>query len=229
MLANAHAAPRSFEIWLKADVTIDADGSIESLQWQDQRNQLLIDKAEPQVKRWEFMPGSVDGVPARTESHLTIQVMGVEQTDGTVALKFGNVNTGARARIRAVPRYPPNAARANVSAQVVAEIRLEADGVSIVETLTFNAKRNSYRSEFISAAETAIKSWTFDLERVAGRPVASRVRIPIDFCTSGSNWCEQQEKKRLSTISDAPSAPPGSAVPLTSVVQLVTQVSGREI
>lgn len=229
LVQTTHAAPQTIDVWLKADITITADGSIESLQWQEDARpgvQLLHRRAEPVVRLWQFVPGQVDGVPARTQTHLLMQVLVLVDADGSAAMKFGSASTGGRSLVQAAPRYPPNAARAGASATLVAEISVDTNGVSTLETLTFQPKRSYFRSDFIAAAEAAIKSWTFQPERVAGRPVATRLRIPIEFCSDDDNWCARQDKKRLSAMSDA-LAPPGEAVPLTSVVKLITQVNGQ--
>lgn len=231
LVQTTHAAPQTIDVWLKADITITADGSIESLQWQQDARpgvQLLHRRAEPVVRLWQFVPGQVDGVPARTQTHLLMQVLVLVDADGSAAMKFGSASTGGRSVVKTAPLYPPNAMREGVSASLVAEISLDTNGAPTLETLTFNSKRGHFRKEFIAAGEAAIKSWTYQPERVAGRPVATRIRVPIDFC-SDDDWCERRERKRLSATSDAPSAPPGEAVPLTSVVQLITQVSDEEI
>lgn len=232
---HAHAAPNSFDVWLKADVTIAADGSIESLAWKDepQARQLVQARIEPLIRRWEFIPGSVEGRPVRTETYLSVQVLGVAQPDGTLALKFGNASTGARLGTLMPPRYPREAAIGGVDAAVTAVITVDAAGAVMMESSEFRGTR--YRRDFVAAAEAAVKGWTFDLERVAGQPVPAKVSVPITFCSGrgqrlpDATDCMKQAEKPEASGALAARGPSDQAVPLTSVVQLLTQVSGQEI
>ena len=64
---------------------------------------------------------------------------------------------------------------------------------------------------------------------VAGRPVASRVRIPFEFCSSDDKWCERQSRKTAGSGDDPQSGPMGYPMVLDSVVHLLTAVRGQEI
>lgn len=231
LLTNAHAAPRTFDIALRADVVIAADGTVETLEWQDKRqgNRLLNAKVEPLVWSWHFKPATVDGEPAPSQTQLDVQVLGVEQADGSVALRLGTVSTGPRSGAKVVPRFPPNAARAGVSAEVAVVISIGIDGVSTVESNEFHGQGKSFRSEFLASAESAAKGWTFELERVAGRPVPAKVRMHFQFCAPADSWCARRSSKTAEASAGASDARRGDAVPLNSVVQLLTQVGGQEI
>lgn len=232
--ANAHAAADSFNVWLKADITIAADGSIESLAWKEQpaARQVVQARIEPLVRRWEFIPGSVDGRHARTETYLTVQVSGVAQPDGTLTLKFGKATTGARPGTLMPPMYPREAVMGRVSGAVTSIVAIDAAGVVTLESSEFHGTR--FRKQFVAAAESAVKGWTFDLERVAGHAVPAKLSVPISFCTgvarrvaTAAADCMKQLRKVDSSAAVAERA--DLAVPLTSVVQLVTQVSDQEI
>lgn len=230
LFTDAQAAPRSFDILLRADVVIAADGTVESLDWQDKRqgNQLLNAKVEPLAWRWQFQPATVDGTPARSQTQLAVQVLGVEQVDGSVALKLGKVSTGPRSGAKIIPRFPPAAARSGANAEVAVVVSVGLDGVSTVESTEFHGQGNSFRSEFLASAESAAKGWTFELERVAGHPVPAQVRLMFEFCSEG-NWCARRSAKRAEASAGASDAHRGDATPLNSVVQLITQVTGQEI
>ena len=230
--ANARAATDSFDVWLKADITIAADGSIESLAWEEQpaARQVVQTRIEPLVRRWEFIPGSVDGRHARTETYLNVQVLGVAQPDGTLTLTFGKATTGAQLGMLMPPRYPRDAAIGGVSAAVTAIVAIDATGAVTLESSEFHGTR--YRKQFVAAAESAVKGWSFELERVAGHPVPAKLSVPITFCAgrrlqAAAGDCMKQAREM--EASAAAHGPSDQAAPLTSVVQLVTQVSGQEI
>lgn len=237
LLADAQAAPAGFDIWLKADIAIAADGSIESLQWNQEppARQVLQAKVEPLVRRWEFIPGSIDGRRARTETHLKVQVIGIAQPDGTLALKFGGAITGASPGKLMPPRYPRDAVMAGVSGAVTSIVAIDAAGVVTLQSSEFHGTK--YRKQFVAAAESAVKGWTFDLERVGGHPVPAKLSVPTSFCVDKNRSAapavaDCMKLLRRADVSPAIAGAPGPsehAAPLTSVVQLVTSISGQEI
>lgn len=232
LFAPAHAAaPRSFDLWIEADIAIGADGRIEALEWQGDTpgHRILNVKVEPLVRRWQFVPGTLDGEPMRTSTSLYVRVLGTQQPDGSIMLKIGGASTGPSTRRRVIPSYPPAAVRAGRSAIVVAVINVSADGVSSVESLDFSSRREGLREHFLAAAESAAKQWRFDPERVGDRAVATRVRIPFDFCLSGDRWCEKQARSTATSSADPQSGANGRPVALDSVVRLLTEVRGQEI
>lgn len=224
---------QTFDIWLKADVEIAADGTVKKLTWLDDRPaaKLVIALIEPRIKTWEFVPGNVDGQPALTQTYLSVQVLGEGREDGALALKFGEARTGALSETLTPPSYPHSAARAGVSATVVTEVDVGIDGVPTIRSMTFDASRGgSYRKEFVAAAEAAIKTWTIRPEKVAGHPVSARMRIPIDFCAPGSGaWCTRLAQSRKQSENDAERSANGEPVALDSVVRLRTKIDGQKI
>lgn len=229
--AMAQPKPKTFDVWLKADAEIAVDGTVRALQWRDERPlaKLVIARIDPLIKSWEFVPGTVDGKPAPTQTHLSVQILGEERDDGTVTLKFGKASTGAASDKLTPPSYPHGAIRDGVSAWIVAEVDVEASGNPIIRSIAFAGSRStSYRKEFIAAAEAAIKAWTIRPEMVAGRPVLARMSIPITFC-AGDSWCERQKRTQQQAKQSAEIGPVGMPVALDSVVRLVTQVDGEEI
>lgn len=77
----------------------------------------------------------------------------------------------------APPRYPAQARRRSQQGQVLLEVRLDAQGTQHDVRLL----RSSGFQSLDQAALTAVADWQFQPEVQAGRPVPSRVQIPIDF------------------------------------------------
>ncbi|HSM12078.1 MAG TPA: TonB family protein [Lysobacter sp.] len=233
MSFSAMARPKGFDIWLKADAEIAADGSVKALDWTDDRPaaKLLIAKIEPAILRWMFVPGKVDGRPMQTQTQLSVQVLGEERDDGALEFKFGKASTGAAFKKLGPPKYPTGAAIAGVSAVVVVEVDVDIKGQLAIRSVTFTGSMGDrYRKEFVAATELAIKTWTMQPERVAGLPAPAHMSIPIDFCIGA--WCDRRaraEQHLQRRGEGGEGGERGAPVALDSVVRLVTHVEGQEI
>lgn len=219
-LTAADSPPHSAELWLKARALIDADGRISALDWEEEGpgGRVVIEHIEPIVRGWEFVPGMVAGEPASTQTTLSLRTRVSERPDASIDVRILEASTGAATQAAVPPRYPTAALRAGASAEVVSEIDIAADGSISIAALHFEGSlRISYKRDFLKAAEAAIRQWTFRLEEVDGHPVATRMRVPITFCTQPSRWCKQLEQERAQT---AGAVEPDSAVALESVVRL---------
>lgn len=75
------------------------------------------------------------------------------------------------------PRYPQQAQRRNQQGVVTIEVRLDALG----QQRSINVVSSSGVESLDKAALDAVAAWHFRPEVVAGMPVPSRVRIPIQF------------------------------------------------
>lgn len=224
--AAASDKPGTLTLWLQAELEIGADGRVASLQWKDKRDsmRLVTGRLEPHVRSWTFEPGQVDGVPQRTRTFLTMQVL-AEAAGDSVALRLGSVGTGARTDRMAGPRYPVAAMRAGDVAGVVAVVRVDPEGRAKVESMDYRGNRARYRSEFLKAVEDSILRSTFAQERVGDRVVASYLRIPFEFCVM--DRCP--EPIPATSGAEAAQAPAGQAVALESAVRLLDDVSGLSI
>ncbi len=75
------------------------------------------------------------------------------------------------------PRYPPEAARAGITGTTVLVIDVTAKG----EVGNILVEKSAADASLDAAAVEAARKWTFAPARVNGRPVAGRVRMPVDF------------------------------------------------
>lgn len=223
---------RSVDVFLTAEVEIAADGRVRTLAWQVPERKplvgLLTQRLEPAVRGWKFQPGTLDGAPADTRTYLSIKTRGTPDSAGGLAFVIVRASTGARSLLLTPPRYPTGAAVGGISATVVTEVDVDAQGKVAFQTVQFVNNRGSdrYRREFIAATEKAVAAWTFTPERVGGHAVAARMRIPVTFCApEDGGWCEQH-----STLEDdALAGPAGQPVALDSAVKLLTPVVGNAI
>ncbi len=82
----------------------------------------------------------------------------------------------------APPRYPSQARRRNQQGVVLVEVRLDSRG----EQRERKVARSSGVESLDHAALDAVGRWRFLPETVAGQPVPSRVRIPVEFALTAS-------------------------------------------
>lgn len=222
------------ELWLKAQLRIGEDGQVQQLEWQGlgDTSRLITERLEPMIESWAFEPGRIDGAPAVTDTFLTLQVLGDEHDDGSVALSLGRVRTGALLATVTPPRFPMRDARNGNSAHLVATLDIAADGRITVADVKVEATRAGGGERFVEALKEVAVQWTPTLERVGGVPVATRMEIPVQFCGPGDmGWCAKFERERTERLrtQDVPSTPASEAIALDSAVKLLTPVRGQRI
>jgi hypothetical protein len=217
------------ELWLKADIVIDADGRIASLEWREDRKplQAIARKLEPEVRDWTFEPGTVQGVPAETSTRLTVRLGLDEADDGAVAVRIRGAHTGAYIDALTPPRYPPEGFRRGVEANIVSTIEVSADGNVSIGDMDFTGSRDQIaRDDFLEAAKAAILTWRVQPEHVGGHAVATRMQIPMSFCIdTGGKWCA---KHAFREAKGGP-VPPETPIALESAVRLLNLPADREI
>ncbi len=110
--------------------------------------------------------------------------------------------------------YPPSALAARKDADVVVALTIDADGhVTKVDVVT------SGGADLDEAAVVAARQWTFAPATRAGKPVASRIRVPFHFSPPAPppDLVESKEPDptRGGVSAPAPAAPP-AALPVAS-------------
>ena len=75
------------------------------------------------------------------------------------------------------PRYPREALANRISGKVVLAIDVDAQGMP----LAVEVEQSEPAGVFDQAAIDAAMKWRFAPERKDGKPVAGRVRVPIEF------------------------------------------------
>jgi hypothetical protein len=219
----------STDLWLQARITIDAEGRVTDLAW-DARTKLhtlIAERVTPRVKTWEFIPAAVDGRPAVTQTGLLIHLRAEDRADGSATLRLVDTKTGPMGVRTQPPAYPIEAMRANVSAKVVVEVSVAANGKAVLHGMQVSPSGKSYRKQFLAASEEALKAWSFYPEVVGGQSVPTIVTIPVMFCMEPSAWCaRQREQDAVAKKDDLPS---DLYVATKSAVALKTDVRESDI
>jgi hypothetical protein len=216
-------------LWLTAEVEISPAGQITDLQWKNPREVAasVTSRIEPHVRAWRFDPGKINGVAQTTRTHLRIQLLG-EPRGNTVALRFGQVSTGAMFSSLAPPVYPHAAARMNADAVVVAHVAVAEDGQVTVESVDYRGNRPKFRKHFVAATEALITNGSFAPERVGGRPLAVHMQVPVSFCMTQPD-CEKKYPAHPDSAVTEPIGPPSQPIALDSAVRLIDAVAGSAL
>lgn len=216
-------------LWLNARVEISPAGKVTTLVWSDADDVrgVVAERVESAVRSWTFEPGTIDGVPQPTSTHLRLKLRARPQGEA-LALQIEDASTGARSALLVPPRYPTAAVRAGVDAAVLATVAVAADGAVSVESIDVRASRPRYNEQFEKATRAAIAQWSYTPERVGGRPVATRMQVPVTYCVT-SLKCEDQFRTPADAAAPRFAGPPSQPVALQSAVRLVDEVAGRTL
>ena len=220
------------EVIFVANLDLDAEGAITGIEWPRMAAEAkpFTDHIEKIIREWEFVPGSVNGVPAATQTGLTLLLSMGENSEGSLTLAILEAHTGAVAESMVHPRYPANQARMNNSAIVTVVLDVDEGGaVTEVEVVGYQSdyKSPKTREDFVAATRAAAMLWKFSPERVAGDGLASRVRIPFEFCMESQASCKHMHYREGNA--EELDLPSGTAKALDSVVKINKQATVGEI
>ncbi|MEH6419892.1 energy transducer TonB [Pseudomonas sp. CGJS7] len=93
------------------------------------------------------------------------------------AIKPHKRDRPSKAYNNGLPKYPPSAVCAGIHGTVVMVLSLDSEGTLFDKRI----ERSSREPLLDRAALEATRHWRFDPEIRGGSPVASRLRVPVDF------------------------------------------------
>ena len=214
-------------LFFRAAVTIEADGSLSALAWEDAGKipAALRARLDERVHAWTFEPGEIDGRPARTETTLRLRLLATPR-DGALALHVESADTGPEMDGVMPPEYPREALRRGAEGQVLAGLVVEPDGTRHV-TLEQYQGDDRHRRVFLEAVKPTLQRIDVRHERVGGNEVAARFAVPISFCLNAG--CDMAFAPAADKGTSLPTTAPGQPMPQDSVARLVTNVRGTDI
>lgn len=173
------------------ELTLASDGSIEKLALRDKKlSPLVTDFLEKSVRSWKFTPGSIAGVPQRTESALWLNVQAVPREDGNYDLQIVDAKTGAfGATSMAPPTYPKEELMSGREAVLRILVSYDENGVvtKVERVAKLGAREERIMRPFEQASFSAAKKWRFNPEKINGRGIAGTSIVPIKFCMAETN------------------------------------------
>lgn len=215
---------RNFQISYR--LLLAENGNIESLTLQNEAIKgVLAENIEKQVRSWTYIPGSVDGKPARTETNLWLTVKAKPDVNGNYVLRIADAGTGAKAAkggMATAPRYPIDSLR--LGHEAVLRLLVTYDSNGIVTKAERPGQKIKGFLPFEKASFDAAKKWRFDPEKMNGIGVPGQVIVPISFCIPPSNCASllkgSKEKEKLAQEVAQQTVPIGSRVAIQRQAQL---------
>lgn len=212
-LAAGANAPKQVIGYLQGEVTVAADGHVKSVELEKAESETLEAFFVSQIKRWEFHPVTVDGVPTDAVAPFQLTVLVTFGEDRKVRnIEFRDIHIGKsdieRRLSASAPllpsqppvRYPEAALRNRLSAEVRVAAEIGADGrvkqAGIYDLALVNAgPRNDRRvrdfalDTFGKSAVEGISKWTWTAEGLAAKDCsAGCIRlIPVTFTIDSDN------------------------------------------
>ena len=174
--------PLSFQ--LQYTLVLTADGQIEILKSQKENiSKVLADNLENQIRSWKFTPGSLNGVPQRTESNLSLNIEATREIGGDYQIRITDAYTGMRMKPGALahPKYPAEQLRNGDEAVLQFQVTYDSDG-EVIDVVRSGQKVKG-KAPFELASIQAIKQWSFEPEKIGGLGVPGSAIIPVKFCT----------------------------------------------
>lgn len=150
---------------------------------------------EKRVASWQYQPGKIEGRPQASTTYVSVKACAVPVAEGyRLGLDFdGNGPRRAGDQRLDPPVYPRLAHRAGTEATFVLILQADADGrteLAAIEHADISGRAGA--GEFEPLLRRWAKGVRFDLEQVAGKPVPTRVRMPVLFSMG-----QRQDRKAL--------------------------------
>jgi TonB family protein len=162
-------------------VSIDIDGHIVQMKANDRLLDTVHAQIDPIAHRWAFIPGQVDGLPAPTETNLSVDFRLVPAGDDRYTVHIDDARTGGAvdSGTESPPTYPRNEMFKGRSGLAVLDVAYAIDGHVTDVKLVDGAP--SVADDFVQSASTAVRRWTFSPEVVGGHALAGHVVTPMCF------------------------------------------------
>lgn len=218
------------KIYLKANIVLDAYGTLTSIEWLDTKpsGRVVTEPLEKAVRSWEFEPGKLNGVPAITQTGLSLDVTLRKTGKHEFVLRIDDARTGPLPDVLAPPSYPRNQARSGAQAYVDLLLDTDDAGNVVSATVADYAGSNSTKSsrkEFEAAALGMAHAWKFRPELVGGKPLATGFTVPVWFCID--TWCSMHERKLAASGKNV--RPSGTPIAVNSAVRILSNNIGVEM
>ena len=215
-------------------MSLAPDGSITALASRGEDVELLRPRLEQAIRRWEFVPGTVNGEPAATETLLSVQVALTPSADAkayTVTIK--DARTGGGISKAEPPRFSALAVkklmgRSNTLVkQIVVEVSYDAAGNAT--DVAAAAGSPVMEGPLVDSVKRAMGKSRFEPERVKGVAVGGKLLMPVCVAISMGG----PDASRLARTCASWSVPDseasvdqGQSFALESSVELKTSVAG---
>lgn len=174
--------PKLVVITTQARVEVGADGKVIAVQPDAALPPAVAQAIQGTIGAWRFVPPVHKGQSAGGVTYVQIGACALD-VNGGLRMAFDYQGNGPRRLGPSTPRPPSSMAqiRPGETARMQLTYRVGADGVAQVESVDRISGKAGISKAFRSSVEDWIRASRFEPELVAGKPVATRMSLPIEF------------------------------------------------
>lgn len=244
-------AAEEIKLQVVGEIGIDPEGKVFATDIKTVVMPKVKELIDTTVSRWQFEPVLVDGKPAHVKSGMNL-TLAAEKVGEGYQLRIERARFySARSMLRTIPpRYPTEAARAGVGADVLVAVRVDAAGkvvdAAVVETSLPYRNAGAKTGEkwakyFEKATLAAVKDWEYAPARIEfGEVDDATLIVPVSYRmgeASFNGWQVEsgQTRKQIPWLAenaqqfDAAGLRQGESLALNQSVKLKTQVEGTPL
>ena len=217
--------PREQTYRIGADV--DVTGHVTATQVEQDVPASVAAMLTSAVKQWQFASATRNGQPVPAHTFIYAKLKALPNAGGQYELHISFVGNGPKFdRIGKPPLYPREAKHRRHAAFVVLNATVQPDGRLADMTVSDRFAEWPVPASFKNAALASARSWHFIPEQADGQPIATQVRIPINFTLSDQILTPEQVKilreavHKETAAADTEAAQPGIQLPSEQLVAL---------
>lgn len=230
----AHAdgnVPAPIEFTMGWHVSLAADGHVLHLDpIKDERMDRVPEiraRLEQEIHSWKFLPGSVNGKPAPTETGLYVRATLTDAQNNAIRIRVDSADTGATEKKLVPPHYPADAIRAQKTGEVVLRVGYDVGGnVTSVAPYPDGPKADK---ALVDASIKAVKGWKFLPESVDGHALAGYSITPFCYSLNYLRGGRKQGKCDWKRPGSDQALLNGEALALNPAAKLLTDVAGHTL
>jgi TonB family protein len=194
---------------------VDAQGHITATQVEPDVPASIAAMLASAVKQWQFTPAKLNGRPVSAHTFISAKLQALPNTNGQYNLRIRFMGNGPKINPHGgvQPQYPRDAIRARQSAFTILEATIQPDGSLTDMSVSSEFEDWPLLPYFKAAVLAAAKQWHAIPEQVDGRPVATRMRIPVSFNLNPPQFTAKQIKILREAAREEAAQP---AIPLPS-------------
>ncbi|UGB38045.1 energy transducer TonB [Frateuria soli] len=200
---------------LQAGLDVDAAGQVTRVDLPGEIPAVLGAPARESIKRWRFKPPVRGGRTVTARTYAWVDLLLVRHPDGNHGVDVSYVKNGPALALRP-PRWPMVQGGGRLTMAAV----VQPDGsLTDIKVVASAFSSPIARRQFALAVEEAIRHSHALPEQVDGKPIATRVQIPVAFERHDAPSTARADRPTDQPTVPAPDDLSGQAVALDSPVQ----------
>lgn len=197
LVAPLYAQDEALRLDVDGDITIDKSGNVYDYTIKTPIAESVRQLVDRSVRQWKFEPVIRNGVAVHAKCEMDMSLVAVPVANGfRLRIDAVGFETGRRGKRMNAPRYPPEAQRVGIEADVLIAVRIDEKGAvrDLFATQSSLLHRKSKVADtrwvkaFEKSALEAARTWKFEPADIAsGEPAETTVIVPVSFVSDPSS------------------------------------------